>query len=168
MLFKDLKPGYPVYVLLQSDEKMEAMQVKAVQVSDPYFPQPGSISQGTNMPTMQRVVDVSVEIEGKTSTYSIPETLSVTYAKGIVLSTDRDGILRDVEAIKAQKTEEIASVEKNRKILESCNHILEQWNPAYAERREQDKKIQGLESKMSNIEGMLQKIMTHFNANNHA
>nr|DAH23874.1 MAG TPA: hypothetical protein [Bacteriophage sp.] len=35
------------------------------------------------------VIDVTIESNGKTATYTIPENLSVTYAGDIVLSTDK-------------------------------------------------------------------------------
>ena len=34
------------------------------------------------------VVDVTIELNSKTATYTIPENLSITYAGDIVLSTD--------------------------------------------------------------------------------
>lgn len=152
MLFKDLKPGYPVYLLQKGETKMEASQGKVINVSQPYFPQsPAGSMQPMNMQTMQRVVDVTIEHQGKNDTYSIPETLSVTYAQNLVLSTDRDGILRDVEAIKNQSAEVIASVEKHRAIVSSCDHILEEWNPALAEKKEQEKKITKLEAQLENM-----------------
>ena len=106
MLFKDMKPGYPVY-LLDKKDGIKAIQGKVVKVSDPYFPpvQPG---QMPTMNTTQRVVDVTLEAEGVTNTYSIPETLTVTYAaNSLVLSTNREGILRDVESIKTRDEEEL-------------------------------------------------------------
>ena len=39
------------------------------------------------------VIDVTIESNGKTATYTIPENLSVTYAGDIVLSTDKQGLI---------------------------------------------------------------------------
>lgn len=47
------------------------------------------------------MVDVTIEVEGRTAVYTIPENLVVTYASNIVLSTDREGIAREVETAKA-------------------------------------------------------------------
>ena len=73
MLFKDLKPGYPVYIL-QKENEPRAFQGKTIKVSEPYFP-PAPIGQMPSMSTTQRVVDVTLEANGVTNTYSIPETL---------------------------------------------------------------------------------------------
>lgn len=160
MQFKDLKPGYPVYVFIKGDE-LKAVTGKIVNVSQSYFPQsqPGQIA---SMQIAQRVVDVTVEAEGKTSTYSIPETLSVTYANNIVLSTDRDGILRDVEAMKGQSQEIVNSYDKHQAIIENCDKILEEWNPAFAEKKEQDKRILGLEKEVSGLTKMLSDFINEF------
>lgn len=89
MLFKDMKPGYPVYIL-QKEDGLKPVQGKVINVSQPYFPQmqPG---QMPSQNTMQRMTDVTIEANGRTNTFAIPETLSVTYAGNMVLSTDRDG-----------------------------------------------------------------------------
>lgn len=160
MLFKDLKPGYPVYIL-QKGEGLKAAQGKTVNVSQPYFQTP-SLGQVTTNQTTQRVIDVTVESEGKTNTYSIPETLSVTYANNLVLSTDREGILRDVEAMKNQSEEVLRSVDKHQLIISSCEKILEEWNPAFAEKREQEKRISGLETEVKGLSKMLADFINEF------
>lgn len=48
----------------------------------------------------QMVVDVTIEANSKTATYSIPENLSVTYAGDVVLSTDKQGLMAEVEQMK--------------------------------------------------------------------
>lgn len=160
MLFKDLKPGYPVFLLRKGDE-IKALQGKAIKVSDPYF-QPSPIGQMPSMSTAQRVVDVTLEADGVTNTYSIPETLSVTYANNVVLSTDREGILRDVEAMKGQSEEVVRSVERHRSIIEDCEKILEEWNPAFAEKKEQDKRISVIESDVKGMKKMLTDFINEF------
>lgn len=160
MLFKDLKPGYPVY-LLQKGDGIKAFQGKTIKVSDPYFP-PSPIGQIPPMSTSQRVVDVTLEANGVTNTYSIPETLSVTYANNVVLSTDREGILHDVEAMKGQSEEVVRSVERHRSIIEGCEKILEEWNPAFAEKKEQDKRISGIESEVKGMKKMLADFINEF------
>lgn len=87
MIFKDIKSGYPVYMLDRG--KMEAVAGKVVGVSGPRYMQMQGIQQ------TQIVVDITVETEGVSRQYAIPESLSVTYAGDLVLSTDRDGQKRE-------------------------------------------------------------------------
>ena len=164
MIFKDIKRGYPVYILKKEEGNMSVIQGKTVNdASQPYFP-----SMTPNMGAMntmnagQRFVDVTIEMDGRTNTYSIPETMSVTYAGNLVISTEREGILREVEAMKTQSDEVIKSVPKYEKISKDCERILEEWNPAFAEKKEQEKRINGLERKVEDIGKMLSEFITEF------
>ena len=162
MLFKELKQGYPVYILCKG-ERMRVTTGKAVNISLPYAPaMKGGQPPEYNPMTMQMVVDVTVEADGVTKTYSIPETLSVTYADGIVLATSKDGIIHDVEAMKGQSVEVVNSIDKHKKIIEDCDRILEEWNPQLAETRKQDQRISGLEEKVEGIGKMLAEFINEF------
>lgn len=100
MLFKDTKQGYPVYLL--DRENVRAYSGKVVSVSVPRLQQPPIGTMPQLGITNQMVVDVTIESDGATRTYSIPESSCLTYAGTLVLSTDREGIIREVEAIKSQ------------------------------------------------------------------
>lgn len=65
----------------------------------------------------QMVVDVTIEANSKTATYSIPENLSVTYAGDVVLSTDKQGLIAEVEQMK-NTAERYLSQFLNRKKLQ--------------------------------------------------
>jgi len=156
MLFKDMKPGYPVYLL--DKENMKAATGKIVNIGQPHFPSPaGNIPQ-----TAQMFVDVTVESDKQTRTYSIPDTLSVTYAGALVLSTDREGILRDVEAMKSRSEEALNEVGRHRNTIAECDRILEEWNPAFAEKKRQDERISGLETEVKGLGSMLREFIGEF------
>ena len=86
MLIKDLKNGYPIYVL--NHETLKAETGKVVSIGDPYFPaqKPGQTPQN-----LGRVVDVTLLLGEKTQTFTMPETLSVCYAGTLVFSADKEG-----------------------------------------------------------------------------
>ncbi len=146
MLFKDIKNGYPVFVL--DREEMTATQGKVVNVGAPYFePQkPGQPVQNIN-----RLVDVTIEVEGKSHTYAIPETLSVTYAGNLAISTEKEGVIREVQAIRTQSQTVVDSYEKHRQAIARCDGILEEWDTAYKEKKENEKRIGNLESKVDKL-----------------
>jgi hypothetical protein len=58
------------------------------------------------------VIDVTIESNGKTATYTIPENLSVTYAGDIVLATDKQGLIAEVESMKNTAEKILESVPK--------------------------------------------------------
>ena len=148
MLFKDLKIGYPVYIFHKEGEK-RITQGKVTAISPSRLPQTPSIQ------TMQLVVDVTIDDGGSSRTYAIPDNTSVTYTNGLVLSTDREGVIREVEILRNQCAEELAKIEDYRKSVSECEKILTEWNPAFREKRETEERFSKLETSMSDLKSMM-------------
>lgn len=152
MTFKDIKQGYPVY-LLHKGEEMKASQGKVITMTQPRFPQ-----QYTGQ-ALGMVVDVTIEENGTNKTYTMPADSSVVSAGNTVLSTDREGILREVEAMKAESEDVLSSMEKHSARAEACEKILTEWNPQLAEKKKQEERIGSLESGMSELKGMVKTLI---------
>lgn len=150
MLFKDLKVGYQVYILHKgADIRVGTGKVTAV--SPPRFPQ----TQG-NYQAMQMVVDVTIEESGESKTYTTPDSLSVTYAGNeMVIATEREGILREIETIKAHNEDELSKVVTRRTLVAKCDKILTEWNPQFKEKRETEERFAKLETSMTDLKSML-------------
>lgn len=155
MLFKDIKSGYPVYFL--NREIITAYQGKVVSVSVPRYDM-----QVVNKANAPLVVDITIDANGQTKTYTISENATTTYAGNIVLSTERDGIVREVEAMKSQKEDAIAQEAKNHEDLDKINSLLEDWNPALAEKRKQDERINTIEQEVRSIGQQLKDFFSEF------
>lgn len=148
MLFKDLKAGYPVYIFHKDGEK-RITQGKVTAISPSHLP------PTPTMQTMQMVVDVTIDDGGLSRTYTIPDNISVTYANDLVLSTDRDGVIREVEILKNQCAEELAKIEEYKKAVSECEKILSEWNPVFREKRETEERFSKLETSMSELKSMM-------------
>lgn len=148
MLFKDLKAGYPVYIFHKDGEK-RITQGKVTAISPSHLP------PTPTMQTMQMVVDVTIDDGGLSRTYTISDNISVTYANDLVLSTDRDGVLREVEILKNQCAEELAKIEEYKKAVSECEKILSEWNPVFREKRETEERFSKLETSMSELKSMM-------------
>lgn len=148
MLFKDLKAGYPVYIFHKDGEK-RITQGKVTAISPSHLP------QAPSMQTMQMVVDVTIEDGGFSRTYTMPDNISVTYANDLVLSTEREGVLREVEILKNQRAEELSKVDEYKKDVDECEKILAEWNPAFREKRETEERFSKLETAMTDLKGMM-------------
>jgi hypothetical protein len=157
MLFKDIKQNYPVYIL--DKHEFQITQGKATAVSFPRM----EVNQKTGRTEM--VVDVTVEVDGKTATYAIPENLSVTFAGNLVLSTDKQGLTGEVEALVANAEQIIASVPRANKIKAEAPAMLASLNPVYKEKQETEQrfgKIEGSISEMKELMKQQQEMMTNF------
>lgn len=156
MIFKDMRQGYPVYMLDKTDGEIKAVTGKVTMVSQPRFPQmqPGSQTQ-----TIGMVVDVTIESEGTTKTYEIPESSSVVNAGNLVLSVDKEGILREVRAIKSRSEQAIKDVAKHNKNIEDCEKVMVEWDTSFADKKENEARFAGIENEMKDLKGVINKLI---------
>lgn len=147
MQFKDIQPLQPVHIL----NKQDMTYIKG-KVTNKGFPRmPSNFKPGQN--TM--VVDVTIEADGKTATYEIPENLSITYANNLVLSTDSAGLIGEVESMKNTAEQILQSVEQQQKILDKSKELLAELNPAFKDKRETDERLSKMETSIKKMEEML-------------
>lgn len=149
LLFKDIKQNYPVYIL--DTQELILIQGKATQVSFPRF----EMNQKTCKTEM--VVDVTIEADGKTATYTIPESHSVTYAGNLVLSTEKQALAGEVEAQKARAEQIIASAASAQNIIEKAPALLAELNPVYKEKQEAEQRFGKIEKSISGMEELMKK-----------
>ena len=91
MTFKDIKTNNTVFILDKNNLKV--IQAKVINASQPKIDmsKPNSCMSGTTL-----IVDIDLNIEGKTVSYSIPENLDITYTNtGLVLAIDPNKIKCD-------------------------------------------------------------------------
>lgn len=155
--FKDIKQNYPVYIL----DKQEFCVIpgKATAVSFPRV----EMNQKTGKAEM--VVDVTIEANGKIATYTIPENHSVTFAGNIVLATDKQGLISEVEAMVTSADQILASVPHAQKIKDQAPVILADLNPVYKEKQETEQRFGKIEKSISDMADMMkqqQEMMSNF------
>lgn len=146
-MFSDLKKGFQVHTLDTNEVPKYAIG-KVVAVSEPRYMQP---TPGNYQSMQTRVVDLTVEIDGETKTYTVPESQNVAKAVGITLSTNIESIMNELNAVKRNSEEILESVDLNRRKIEACDKILEDVNPAFKQTREQDRKIAGIENQVREL-----------------
>lgn len=144
MLLKDCQKGYPIFILNRNE--INACQGKIIDVSRPHF-------DNRNPTSTSMVIDVTVEIDGKQTSFVMPESASVAYTDTLVISCDRTDIMREVEAICSRNEEELKQTPVREKTVQRCKAIIEEWNPEIKNRRETEDRIGKIESAL----GILQK-----------
>lgn len=179
MTFKDIRQGNMVYMLHKGDE-LRACVGKVKKAGAPRFPQYGTAGNALGM-----VVDLEIEAaqaepvetgshkeewaqnkeewaqnkgsgtQKESRTYVVPADSMIASAGQVVVSVDRDGILREVETLEAESEEALNSMERHRKRKEECERIREEWNPELAEKKQQDERIGAIEGKVDSLATML-------------
>lgn len=147
MLFKDLKKGYPIYIFDRLNVSVEQGKVVAdvgVPHVDSHYGNP-----------MEMVVDVTVDTNGTTKTYSFKDGTDAGYVNNLVISTGRDAILREVEALKAQSEQELSKRETYESNVEKCTKILSEFNPIFKEKRETEERFTKVENSIGELKDMI-------------
>lgn len=169
MTFKDVRQGQTVYVLHKGDEvKAESRKVR--QVGMPRFPQYGTQGGAMGMVvdlTIGGAVETAPHEEGRRQgekVYVVPADSEIACAGNVVISVSKEGMLREVEAMRAESEEAIEAVGKHQKRRGDCERILEEWDEEKAEKKKQEDRIDRLEGKMNGLTDMIEKFMNKMGA----
>lgn len=147
--FKDIKQGGSVHVLDKNDMTVNVCKVQTVSFPHMDIQQP---SQGM-------VVDVTLEMDGKTATYVMSETASVTYANSLVLATEPQALCATVEQMKQEAERVLASVEHQKEVLSKADELLASLNPALRERQQTEQRFRALENNVSSVDEKVDKLL---------
>lgn len=97
------------------------------------------------------MIDLTVEINGSSMTYVVPESRDVAMSNNITLACSVDPIMNQLNAAKRTSSDILDSIDKHRRTLEACDSILEEINPAFKQTKDQDWKIKNLEEKVDRM-----------------
>lgn len=150
MLFKDLKNGYPIFIFDRTEVKVT--QGKVANVGIPH------IDSHYGNPT-EMVVDVTVENDGQVKTYTFKDGTDTGYVNNLVISTGRDVILREVEALKTQSEQELAKRETYEANVQKCSTILSEFNPVFKEKKENEERFTKLEGSVGELKEMIKSLV---------
>ena len=155
-MLSGLRPGTPVFVLNKNELRFK--NGKVVSVSNQYpqynFQQPLNPGNGP-------VVDMAIEIDGKTETFPrIPLTSSIAEFpdKGYIISETRDGIVNEVNVIMGNSQTALEQEPMHRKIIESCRALLMEVNPQLRKEQEQADEIASLKKQLSEMSGRFESV----------
>lgn len=150
MLFRDLKTNYPIYVL--DKQKMTLVEGKVVQSG---FPRnnPGF----NNMTSPSMVIDITVEADGKTAEYVMPESQSVCTASNgnLVFSADQETMAKELEAIQKQAKQVIDSVPYYEKVLKESPDLILRLKPELRKELEIKRRFEQVDSDIKEIKESL-------------
>lgn len=148
--FKDLRSGNPVYILDRSGDMNISMAHAATDASMPHIDY-NSTQMNLQRPN-QMIVEVNIDIDGKTQQFVIPEDATVTVTPdNRVIATDIAPIMREVETMRQRSQEILASVEANQQRIKRCDELLEAWNPELRAKRETERRFSGIDQTISEL-----------------
>ena len=132
MNFKELKPNYPIHIL-DKTEGVKYMLGKVLNVGQPRYDMPVQQTPGSmpnfSMPSMK--VDVTIEADGKTKTYAFDENATTASAMDVLFSTDKEGIVRELDATISHCEQYLSEEERVKKDLEESKALKGQLDTSY-------------------------------------
>lgn len=157
-MFQGLRTNSLFYVL-DKGENPNLRVGQVVSVSNPQTKYPTFNNGFTPQPT-ETVVDVKVKLGDEEVDFKqLPANGQIANDKNLVVSDNKDAMSAEVDAMLRQSKAILESVDYNKRVVESCEGMLQQLNPQIAKEKEQTEKINKLEGKVSGIEGKIDKMM---------
>ena len=145
MIFKDIKQGDAIYLFDRNDISVQTGKVTAVSGSH----------AGKYNNTFEMVVDVTINVNENTQTYTFKDSNEVSYNGQIMITPNRDNIIREVKQLKSQAEDVIKNIDKSKQTIEKCTSLISEFDPVYKERRENDARYSKLESEIASIKEMI-------------
>ena len=157
-MFQGLRTNSLFYVL-DKGENPNLRIGQVVSVSNPQTKYP-TFNNGFTPQPMENVVDVKVKLGDEEVDFKqLPANGQIANDKNLVVSDNKDAMSAEVDAMLRQSKAILESVDYNKRVVESCEGMLQQLNPQIAKEKEQTEKINKLEGKVSGIEGKIDKMM---------
>ena len=160
MNFKELKPNYPIHIL-DKTESVKYVLGKVLNVGQPRYDMPAQQAPGSmpnfSMPSMK--VDVTIESDGKTKTYVFDENAATASVGNVLFSTDKEGIIRELDATITHCEQYLSEEERVKKDLEESKVLKGQLDTSYKDKQETDKRFEKIEKTQEGMGEMLRKIM---------
>lgn len=159
MTFKDIKENNVVYILDKNN-----LQVIKAKVKNSPIPKIDMNKPNLGLSNSSLVVDLDLEINGKVTQYTIPESLEVTYTStGLVLATESSKLIPEVEAMAKEAKDTLAKEAYFKKVLDKSSSLLAELNPQLKERQETDRRLNLLEDKLSKVLTAVEKLTDQLN-----
>lgn len=140
MLFKELKSNYPIFLLDRATLKFE--QAKVMNVQPNY--------QSVNMNRIE--VNVTIQNkEGKQNTYAVADSEQSAYAGNLFISTSKDCIINEVNALKNASEEVLSKVEEHKQTVEKCKELLAELDTTFRDQQKTNARLDQMENKLDEI-----------------
>lgn len=151
-MFQSVRPNSQIFIFHKGDSpRLETGFVTAQPVTRPKYQVPPTFGQPQEM-----VVDITAKVNGQTINYAglpaqsdIADTIS--NGDSIVISDSKEAMNAEILSLKQKSLDVINSVDFHRNLANSCDKILSDLNPEFAEKQAQREEIDSLKAQMSEM-----------------
>lgn len=167
-MFSALNQGSLIHILERTDG-LKYKVGEVIGVTQPNYA--GSIFSTPSYTNPNALITIKVKVDGEVREYPevVPTQTTMSYNNGnAFISETVQGIQTEVENIHKRNKQILSNINHYEKEVNDCENIMKEISPQFAKDKERDDRINNLDSKVTNIEGKLDKILIAIsnNANN--
>lgn len=157
-MFSSLNQGSLIHIL----DKTKGIVYKTAIITTKSEPKVDYGSSPVGMINLPTFVDIEAKVDDEVYSFKhIPDSSSlVNYDNGrIIVSETKEGLIPQVENLLHNSKQIVDNIQYHKDVIESCNKLLIDLNPQFAKEKQREEQITKLESKVSNMEDKLDKII---------
>lgn len=153
MLFREIQPGYPIFML---DRKaMSLAQGKVVNKSFPRI-ENNDFTKIQSQLSNNSVIDLTIESNGSTATYTMNDSTSLAYAGNLVISTDPNGLVNEVTVLRNKAKEVLGTIDYQKMVITKSDELLAELRPEYKQQIQSEERINNIENKLVKLISLLE------------
>lgn len=169
MVFKEIKQGFPIY-MLDKDNKC-FITGKVTGTTFPHPEKPRTLPNGmpdfnTQNQSKRMVVDLTIEAGDRTATYEVSENATVNYAGNLVIATDKQALVPEMEAIVNNASDFLATVDQRKaeaeETVKKMKAILAEVSPQARQAQEYDQRFSNIEGSVNELKDMFANFLKEF------
>ena len=157
MAFQNLRNNHQIYILHKdAAPTLELGKVTHVSVPVPKY--------GTNSMYNDLVLDITVEVDGKTTNFQkLPANSEIAdFGNNIVIAISKEAMNSEVTSMKQRSLDILNSIEQHQSIISGCDEILKVLNPEIAEKQRQEQENKALREEINSLKEMFSEFMNKF------
>lgn len=157
-MFSALSQGSLIHIL----EKTDGLKYKVGEVIGVTQPQLGNIFSAPSYTAPGSLITIKVKVDGGVKEYPevVPTQSTMSYNNGsLIISETVQGVQVAVENIHKHNKQILANKDIYEKEIADCEDIMKELSPQFAKDKERDDRINGLDTKVTSMEGKLDKIL---------
>lgn len=143
MLFKELRPGYPIYII--NSQTAEVGTGTVTGVGQPHVTQDKKKLYNGQL---QMVIDVTANFGGTTQTIEVQDSISQTMSNdGLLLITpNKEDVINGMRMLQTRSEEALRQVRTHQEIKKKCSAWLQENDPVYQQNAAFEKKLEDMQS----------------------
>lgn len=148
-MFQSLRPNNQIFILHKDKSLLEVGSVVSVSAPAPKYQVPQVFGQPQEM-----VVDVVVKVNNQDITYQkLPANLDIADFgnNGIVIADNKLAMNSEIMSLKQKSVNILNSIDFHQQVITSCDKMLSDLNPEFAEKQQQQAEINELKTQVNDL-----------------